>query len=109
MKEKSETPKSKESYVLKYDQWTSLRLTLYQTVIDENLSYMDTSVPYPSGTHTLMIQMGRSDQLRIIVTATKGIDTVNVGIYCDEQCLDSSKLQHKITMIMENLSDSSQL
>lgn len=103
MKTESQVPDFQQSYALQYNQWNTLRQALYQLVINENLSYMDTSVPYPSGTHSLMIQIGRSDQLTIIVTATKGNDMVNLGIYCDKECLDWSDVRDKLIAIMKNL------
>lgn len=103
MKAKSEVSDFQQSYVLQYNQWNTLRRALYQVVIDENLSYMDTSIPYPSGAHTLMIQMGRADQLTVTVTATKGSDMVNLGIDCEQQCLDWSNVRDKLIAIMQNL------
>ena len=103
MKAKSEVSEFQQSYALQYNQWNTLRQALYQVVIDENLSYMDTSIPYPSGAHTLMIQMGRADQLTVTVTATKGSDMVNLGVGCDQQCLDWSNVRDKLIAIMQNL------
>lgn len=103
MKAKSEVSDFQQSYVLQYNQWNTLRRALYQVVIDENLSYMDTSIPYPSGAHTLMIQMGRADQLTVIVIVIKGSDMVNLGIDCEQQCLDWSNVRDKLIAIMQNL------
>lgn len=103
MKTESKIPEFQQSYALQYNQWNTLRQALYQLVINENLSYMDTSVPYPSGAHSLMIQIGRSDQLTVIVTATKGNDIVDIGIYCDQECLDWSIVRDKLIAIMQNL------
>lgn len=102
IKSESKIPAFQQTFPLQYEQWTDLRLALYRIVIEENLSFMDNSTPYPSGAHTLMIQMGRTDHLVVIITAIKGSDTVSLGINCEQQCLVWSGVRDKLIAIMKN-------
>lgn len=94
-------PFFQKTYSLPYTKWDELKLSLYQIAIEYHLAYMDNSVPYPSGAHTLLVQMGQADKVAVIVVATKDSDIINLNINCDSQCEDWLTLKDKLIKLFK--------
>lgn len=94
------TPDFSQSFSVSYQQWDNLRVALYKVAIEKKLNYMDNSTPYPSGTHTLLIQMSRVDQLAITIVGTKDSGEVNLGIDCESTCESWDELKATLVNVL---------